>query len=308
MTAPTIYKSSDASAPTLTGQVGSLIGVLDACLVNGYGAKSAAGWTKAFSGTNIAAYRQASTGLYLSVDDSASGTGGAKEALIRGYEAMTAVLTGTNPFPTSVQIASGLNWRKSTTADATARGWMVIADSRTLYMFVLTGDTAGLYYLHSFGDFYSFKSGDAYKALSSGAIAQNSTTHQGLALGALNSQPSTATVGLFVARSYLQTGTSLPENHCGIANSLGSFNWPVAPNPADGNIYIGRFLLFDTSSTSIRGYVRGLYQMLNGTNLNDGDTFSGSGDFAGRTFVVVKNVGGASQYYAVETTAWDTST
>ena len=42
MTAPTIYRSTDASAPVLTGEVGKLVDLLDACLVNGYGAKSAA--------------------------------------------------------------------------------------------------------------------------------------------------------------------------------------------------------------------------------------------------------------------------
>ncbi|WP_297486902.1 MULTISPECIES: hypothetical protein [Pseudomonadota] len=35
----TIYSSKDASAPALTGIAGSLVAVLDACLVNGYGTK-----------------------------------------------------------------------------------------------------------------------------------------------------------------------------------------------------------------------------------------------------------------------------
>lgn len=41
-----IYKHTDASAPQMTSAAGSLLAVLDACLVNGYGAKSAAGWSK----------------------------------------------------------------------------------------------------------------------------------------------------------------------------------------------------------------------------------------------------------------------
>ena len=53
----TVYRFDDAGAPTLSAAAGALISVLDACLVNGYGAKPAAGWTKAFSGTNQAAYR-----------------------------------------------------------------------------------------------------------------------------------------------------------------------------------------------------------------------------------------------------------
>ena len=68
----TVYLSTDASAPTLDGNVGSLITVLDAVLVNGYGAKAAAGWTKAFSGTNKAAYRNSpstGTGLFWRIQD-----------------------------------------------------------------------------------------------------------------------------------------------------------------------------------------------------------------------------------------------
>lgn len=38
-----VYRWDDASAPTLTGQLGSLITLLDAVLVNGYGSKTAAG-------------------------------------------------------------------------------------------------------------------------------------------------------------------------------------------------------------------------------------------------------------------------
>ena len=39
----TVYRSDDAGAPNLTGAAGSLIAILDAVLVNGYGAKPAAG-------------------------------------------------------------------------------------------------------------------------------------------------------------------------------------------------------------------------------------------------------------------------
>ena len=49
-----IYKSTDSGAPTLTGQAFSLISLLLACLVDGYGSKAAAGWTKPYTGTNLA--------------------------------------------------------------------------------------------------------------------------------------------------------------------------------------------------------------------------------------------------------------
>jgi len=53
----TLYQSTDSGAPALSGQAGSLLEVLDACLVNGYGGKAAAGWGIAFSSGNKRVYR-----------------------------------------------------------------------------------------------------------------------------------------------------------------------------------------------------------------------------------------------------------
>jgi len=43
MGVPTLFRSDDTGAPTLSGTEGSLIDVLKACLVDGYGAKAALG-------------------------------------------------------------------------------------------------------------------------------------------------------------------------------------------------------------------------------------------------------------------------
>jgi hypothetical protein len=62
---------------------------------------------------------------------------------------------------------------------------------------------------------------------------------------------------------------------------------------------------------SIRGRMRGLYQIAHPqANFAEGDTFAGSGEYVGRTFMVVKLLTGAAagtSYMAVETTEWDTS-
>jgi hypothetical protein len=49
ITVPTIYRSSDGGAPVLTGLAYSLLALLDALLVNGYGAKNPLGWTRSFN-------------------------------------------------------------------------------------------------------------------------------------------------------------------------------------------------------------------------------------------------------------------
>ncbi|MGE3907973.1 MAG: hypothetical protein AB7K36_01385, partial [Chloroflexota bacterium] len=57
MTTTRIYRSTDSGAPVLTGQAGSLLNLLDKCLVDGYGSKAAAGWSRPYTGTNKTAYR-----------------------------------------------------------------------------------------------------------------------------------------------------------------------------------------------------------------------------------------------------------
>lgn len=300
----TVYKSSDTSAPVLTGQVGTLITVLDACLVNGYGSKSAAGWTKPFSGTNTAVYL-GSAGHYLDLDDSGAGAGGAQEATVRGYESMTAVATGTNPFPTVAQKASpGLFIRKSVAASATARAWIVIADGTTFYLFILSGDTANVYQSFGFGRFYSMTSSDTYRSI---LLGHNVT---GVSATGFDTASWSATIsglsGVYVPRIRAATGTSINASVYGVGTSL--FSSPVnGPNPGDGLIYLSRLFVGDAiASSGLRGYLRGVYQIITAVGLNDGDTFTGSGDFAGRTFTVLKTTAG-SGYLALETSAWDTS-
>ena len=132
MAVPTVYRSDDASAPVITGTAGDLVNALDAILVNGYGSKSAAGWTIAYTGTNKRAYKQGS-GLshLLRVDDA-----DARLARVVGYGTMSDVDTGTNPFPTSAQISGGLYMRKSISADSTARPWICFATDTTVYLFI----------------------------------------------------------------------------------------------------------------------------------------------------------------------------
>lgn len=121
------FKSTDAGAPVLTGQAGKMIAVLDWVLV------TKGGWAKAFTGTNLAAYRS-NTGnrFYLRVDDTQT-----IFTRLRGYRAMTAISTGTNQFP-ATSLAAAATWGacKSTTADATPRAYWGIRTDR--YVFLVT--------------------------------------------------------------------------------------------------------------------------------------------------------------------------
>jgi hypothetical protein len=295
----TIYRSTDGSAPTLSGTAGDLTTLLDACLVNGYGAKANAGWTIAYTATNRRAYRNGSgsTQLYWRVRDDAGGTGGAKEALIRGYETMSDVNTGTNPFPTNAQLAltdNSLMIRKSATADATARAWIVVADAKTCYVFIATGDLANTYIGTGFGDCYSVVSGDVWNAfvIARGAENTATVTSNGGELDALQSALNNTMAGHYLARSY--TGASGSYQFCCVTTwSATSFAfstvYPPYPNPADNSIYLSRVFIGSSSGlVHLRGYLRGLWHWLHNGGVNDGDTFNGSGDLAGKTFLIVK--------------------
>lgn len=330
MAAPTIFSSSDASAPTLSGTAGDFVNLLDKCLSDGYGAKSALGWTKSFTASNKRVYKQpAGSALYLDVDDSgASATGGAREAICRGYEVMTAVATGTNPFPTIAQAgaAVGTVWRKSSTADATTRSWVLIGDDQGFYFFCQSGDSAGVYTLHGFGDIYSNVSGDAYKSFIMGrsvGLATALSSHEGgQHIGAV----STGSAGHWICRNYTGLGASTRMAKIGdgsMQNSVAAINMAGVlsfPNGADGGAYISPLRVLDGSTPgttiagqfNMRGRMRGLWHLPYAVgSFADQDVLPGIGEYAGRSFLVFTPVMGttaAGALVAVETTAWDVST
>ncbi|NML88765.1 hypothetical protein HHL26_06750 [Sphingobium sp. TB-6] len=175
-----VYRSTDASAPTLNGTVGSLLTVLDAVLVNGYGAKAAAGWTIAYTGTNKRVYTMAAggTGFSVYIDDAAPGAAAAREARFCGFEAPTGLGTGSGQWPTSGQSSVGIGMlviRKSTTADSTARAWTIVADGHTFYLFIETGDKTQpiMAFATMFGDFFSYSSSDQYNCALIGRPFEN---------------------------------------------------------------------------------------------------------------------------------------
>lgn len=300
----TIYRSTDASAPTLSGTVGSLVALLDACLVNGYGAKTAAGWVKSFSGTNKAAYRQGSGSneFYLRVQDDGPGLGTAKEARITGYEAMTTVDAGTGPFPnTTLGVASTAMFvaRKSATADATARAWIVVADARTVYVRVLAGDAASMYCGFSFGEFYSLVNSDGFRCFIQGRPTENSGTSSVDRSGAITTGVTTSLTGTCLARGHSGLGGPVAPAFSGDSakgSSLGTITLGSIPftNPSDGGLYLSQLWISDPTTApiyGIRGRLRGLWHFLHPyASVADGDTVTGVGSLSGRTFLFLKAV------------------
>jgi hypothetical protein len=370
-------------APVLNGVAGSLVGVLDACLVNGFSVKTVdsitvtdsvatasistghgyeqdsvvliagatpselngqkrvlsattntltfastspngsasgtmsarfapAGFEKPFSGTNLAVYRSPNvqgTRMFLRVDDNT-----AQNARAVGYESMTDVNTGTGPFPTNVQQAGGLWWPNASSTAVTARPWLVIADDRSFYVWVNTGTTAaeGDGFLYGFGDFNSFKSGDAYSCVITG-----STTN--LSASASNSTQTlvycellgTAALSQWVARSFTSIGGSLQSSRrmesYGTGNAYGGSVASVAyPNGADNSLLLSRTLITETSGPVLRGVLPGLYfipHAIGTGSFSHRSKIDGQGPLAGRKLMLVRNAGGPAATTATQATS-----
>lgn len=305
--AVTVYKSSDASAPALTGTAGALSAVIYACLVTGYGSQSAAGWAREYTGTNKAVFRAASGNrLHLRVDDT-----GSTEARIVGYETMTDVDTGSNPFPTAAQISGGLFVRKSNTADATNRPWLLIANDRIFYMLIDSGTSgtdwtvapvaAGLSGCFGYGEFLSYKSTtDSYNTIIFGAVVTGVSVGRFAEHAPQNTY--SANTGHYLARNVVATvGAVTCAKSMALGQSIGagamgaSSNWGPYPDPVTGGLLISPMLVCEaaTSGWSVRGLLPGLWAPMHTNPGSHSDTFSGSGVTAGKTFLLA-NVASAT--------------
>ena len=313
--AVTVYRWDDPDAPVLSNpSAGSLIGVLDACLVDGYTGKTGAGWTKAFSGTKLAAYRQGAGSMcYLRVDD---GTGSFKVKM-RGYESMTDVNTGTGGFPTTTQLANGVYAAIGTSTTAANKPWIVVADNKRFYLWVGASLTTAVNIststtwqaLFFFGDIISFRPGDTYCCQIIGSdSASNATERFGLSVALAS-----AIAGSFITRNAAQVAGSVNNgrffDYYGANSSPTMGSSGVAyPDPISGGINLGRVHVTNGADTEgVRGRMPGLFAPLNALPGNNGDTFSGAGDLAGRTFILLDCGSGTTRgRVALETSdTWD---
>jgi hypothetical protein len=311
----TVYSSSDSGAPVMNGQTGSLVNVLNKVLVTGYGAKVAAGWTADFTSSLGAltgsTFRPASgSRLYLSVRDDAPVN--ASEARIMGFENPTAYNSGSGQFPSYAQAITPFGYmsqRKSATVSTTPRNWVCYADAWTMYLFIQTGDiTAAIYFGLWFGNIYSLAgTSDAYRTIIVSRETENSSTFD---YWDLLNYYNGSTLGHYMARSWGGGGYSIKvgkfsDGSVGVTTYLNGFG--MWPNGTDNTMNLAPIFVNETLGLSIRGRLRGLWQIGHQyTNFTDGDTFQGTGDYAGKTFRVLK-VGprqtNGDTHIAIETSA-----
>ena len=263
-----------------------------------------ANWIKAFNGTNKSAYKStdtAASGLFLRVDDTTT-----TYAAVRGYESMTDVDTGAGLFPATAQLA-GPCIVKSSTADATARPWVLIADEKRFYFFARWHASYARYGANFFGDIASFKVGDAYRAAlvcdtqSGGGHPSQynnfSTVSPGL---------SSVQVGHYLARDYNQVGGAVPFGKLGeyvVSTAMGASGMAY-PSPVDNGLYVSGVAV--NHGGILRGIMPGLYQPLHANPLAHGATVSDVAGLAGKTLLAITiDIAGSPAQCMIDITGWE---
>lgn len=299
-----IYSSSDAGAPVLRGNTpGDLINLLEKCLVTGYGSKAGAGWTKPYTGTNVAAFQQGagSNGMFLRIDDTSTATS-YRSAKVKGYEAMTDVNTGTpTSFPTPTQNADGVYWftHYSSGSVANPRPWRLIADEMFFYFMLSTypeNNDSGYYYneCYAFGDIIPYKPGDTTHTVLLGSWSVNSpNTSEGYPWYGVDitSYMGSNRYVLLAARSFTNLGGPIylgwHSDH-----TKGSSNWGAGrlsyPHGPDGGLYLAPVWVHEAhvSPYSVRGIMPGLWVPChNSGTFGQFQTFNGQGELAGKQFM-----------------------
>ena len=304
-TTVTVYKNTDTGAPELKNLTGLGLGnVLDKCLVTGYGTKVAAGWTKPFSGTDKAAFKQGGgNGMYLRTQEEISS---GLTTRLTGYETMTDVDTGTGDFP-----ASSYNQLGSVDGAGLARPWVVVADDRTVYYFADVANNL-LYYPFMFGDIYSYTTSDSYRTALFGGMEDGGGGQDRLSF--ISNSLTTTTERHYMARSYTGVAGALLVGKHGDGIKVSGTSAPLGllpyPNPSDSKIWLSPVYIHETAEPTVRGKMRGYWQWLHPTaGIADQDTWPGAGALAGKTFMAIRAPqSNSAGIFVIETSStWDTN-
>lgn len=255
---------------------------------------AAAGWQELFAGsvTNVLCLKPAvveATGCVLRIDDT-----GTTNARVRAYEAMTDASTGTGPTPLESQLAGGLFWPKSSTANATARPWIVIADGRGVYIAVDPTGT-GRYTLTYSGDIASLKSGDAYGYLLTGNQSDQAAAST-VPDGCCGYSGRSARGGAYLVRAHTAIGQSIAAQRLGAHHNgatadvyAGSPGYSIGayPNGPNNGLMTGALELH---ALGIRGTLPGLLHPVQdcGNAFATGTIVDGTDDLAGRRLMAIR--------------------
>lgn len=287
----------------LTSPGSSATGTL-ACIV------TSLGYTIPFTGTNLRSYR-ASVGnrFYMAIDDTGTTT-----CRCIGYETMTGVTTGTNLFPTTVQLSAGVFISKANAAGP--RRVILTGNQSAFWMFVdYTGDSsAGT--VSFFGDGTSFLGGDNFFTCNFAQSAAAGFEGSSWIQGGLGGTSFIALLAHYIARSYTAVTGSVTANKLGNwsfetnqttstnASPMGGLNGTMPyPVVSDGNMWVAPITVTEAAAATPRGMIPGMIAPMHNRPLADYAIFQGAGGLTGKEYIVI-SCGGTGQVFFEVSNTW----
>lgn len=257
------------------------------------------GWFEDYTGTNTAVFRQAGGNgfSFVCIDDASLAAGG-REMRIRGCESATAVTTLIDAFP-STALVSDANcvWRKSATADSTARNWWAVADDK--YIIIVAQIDTNVFDTYIFGDIEPYWVGDNYATVLNTRGSGNVNT-AGLAMGGIvTTLTASVTSNFWFSRT--ASGTTKIDRGAiiGANTTFGSLGGTGSsyPHPETNKLHQGIVVLRSNGSTTTgigtslqkRGTLPYLMEFLHSTSITSlvpQDTYTDSAYDASSEFII----------------------
>lgn len=233
------------------------------------------GWTKEFSGTNIAVYRPKG-GLrhYLRVDDTVGAL-----ARVRGFGAMSDINTGTDPYPTDAQVSGGLYYHKS--VSTIPRSWILVGDDRRIMLLTDASGSNNYYGFLSFGNYINALPADAW------CSSIQSATGTATSISFASFGTTTSSAPEWLARGISQTGSCVAGSRMRAGKNA---EYPGAGGepspPACGFRRLHQAEVWEGTAV-FRGWYPGVYCQSH--NLSLGQVLEGfDGELQGRTLYTLK--------------------
>lgn len=266
-----LYKSTDVGAPELrTTNDGSMLSILRACLVEGYGsgaeARTPVGWTMPFSDLpNKKAVLQSVSGECIRIDDSID----YRWASATGFKSMTSLDIGVEQYPTDDQIGSGKHSRvyKRHSTGVEYEGWYVVAGDDFFYFITKHNSTSPSYPSgFFFGKYECVNPSFTENYLLTQYVVSTTDT------SVTNSYKSFYTGGTKIGRRNYQNSEGSPTY---LEYKFDNSNY-VNPNPFTGSLELEKVRLTGGSPYVEYGSMIGMYRIKGSGNkgYRGGETFT----------------------------------
>lgn len=298
-----VYRSDDTSAPSLTREEGSFLTLLQAILVDGYGSKAAAGWSRIYHGANKSVFQNNGSGVYLRVEDAAINSyfGIAKCNL---YETAADIDNGTGACPSSsvdTYIQNDKYWFEyypsNPATSTTPNPWICVADDKTFYISISstavdTGPTGTPDFFKSSnfindvsvmfaGDFESYLNSDGYASVIACYNSQNGAVSPGCTSSDWNLRSTGAYLAFLRGSNRATNGitgapipytTTIPgslSNNCVslLPNTIPTYSTEYNSQDRYYPVYLKERI--DNTKFAYRGKLRGVYEGFFDNNLNN---------------------------------------